>query len=137
MVYAVEKVRRGGGEEIYVCERGTTFGYHDLVVDMRGLVRMRSIGVPVLFDATHSTQQPSVNGVSGGERSLSFPLARAAAAVGVDGLFFETHPEPAEALSDSATQIPLDEAGRMIREVVAHHELQQNLSSIDRESAGE
>lgn len=137
MVYAVEKVRRGGAEEIYVCERGTTFGYHDLVVDMRGLVRMRSIGVPVIFDATHSTQQPSIAGVSGGDRSLSFPLARAAAAVGIDGLFFETHPEPSEALSDSATQIPLEEAGRMVREVLAHHELQQNLSLIDRESAGE
>ena len=123
--HAVEKVRRGGCEDVWVCERGTSFGYHDLVVDMRGLVQMRALGVPVLFDATHSTQRPSVGKTSGGDSSLAFPLARAAAAVGVDGLFFETHPNPSTALSDSATQIPMSQASTMIGDVLRHHELER------------
>ena len=123
--YAVEKVHRGGGDTVWVCERGTTFGYQDLVVDMRGLVQMRELGVPVIFDATHSTQQPSLGKTSGGNASLAFPLARGAAAVGVDGLFFETHPDPSTALSDSATQIPLAQSSEMIVDVLHHHEIQR------------
>lgn len=123
MVYAVEKVRHGGGELVWVCERGTTFGYHDLVVDMRGLVRMREIGVPVIFDATHSTQQPSSGEVTGGDASLALPLARGAAAVGIDGIFFETHPAPFDALSDSATQIPLASSDEFFKQVLACHRL--------------
>lgn len=126
MSYAVEKVRRGGADEVYVCERGTTFGYHNLVVDMRGLLRMREAGARVIFDATHSTQKPSVDGVSGGESSMALPLARAAAAVGIDGLFFETHPDPSRALSDAATQIPLAQADAFIRQVLAHHRLSRS-----------
>ena len=127
MKHAVEKVRSGGGEVVWVCERGTTFGYHDLVVDMRGLVQMRSIGVPVIFDATHSTQRPSIGVESSGDSSLAIPLARGAAAVGIDGLFFETHPNPQGALSDKATQIPLEGAGAMIEQVLAVHDLNRSL----------
>ena len=109
MKQVVEKLTAVGGEKILVTERGTTFGYHDLVVDMRGLVVMRELGWPVVFDATHSLQRPG--GIeSGGERRFAFPLMRAAIACGVDGLFFETHPDPARARSDAATQLPLDEA---------------------------
>ena len=130
MKYAVEKVRHGGGEEVWVCERGTTFGYHDLVVDMRGLVEMREFGVPVIFDATHSTQQPSSGKTSGGDSRLALPLARGAAAVGIDGLFFETHPDPTRALSDQATQVPLSDSGRMINQVLACHQVQVTLRGV-------
>lgn len=92
MAKAVEKVRSTGNDRVLVTERGTTFGYHDLVVDMRSLVRMRSSGARVIYDATHSLQQPSLGETSGGLRSLVPHLARAAVAVGVDGVFFETHP---------------------------------------------
>ena len=105
----------------FTTERGTTFGYHDLVVDMRGLVIMRSTGWPVLFDATHSLQRPGGE-TTGGAREFAFPLMRAAVACGVDGLFFEAHPEPAKALSDAATQLPLDEAGRFLDEARRVHE---------------
>jgi len=109
MAQVVEKLTSAGCEKILLTERGTSFGYHDLVVDMRGLVVMRGLGWPVVFDATHSLQRPG--GVeSGGERRFAFPLMRAAVACGVDGLFFETHPDPARARSDAATQLPLEEA---------------------------
>ncbi|TMQ64639.1 MAG: 3-deoxy-8-phosphooctulonate synthase [Candidatus Eisenbacteria bacterium] len=109
MAHVVGKLAAAGCERILLTERGTTFGYHDLVVDMRGLVAMRSLGWPVLYDATHSLQRPGGE-VSGGERRYAAPLMRAAVACGVDGLFFETHPDPARALSDAATQLPLAEA---------------------------
>ncbi|MCX7930730.1 MAG: 3-deoxy-8-phosphooctulonate synthase [Chlorobi bacterium] len=118
MTKAVEKVRTSGTHQIFVTERGTTFGYHDLVVDMRSLVRMRSSGAAVIYDATHSLQQPSIGDVSGGMRSLIPHLARAAVAVGVDGVFFETHPDPAHALSDAATQLPLPYAERFIEQLL-------------------
>lgn len=114
MQHAVEKVRAVGNDRVMLCERGTTFGYHNLVVDMRSLVIMREAGVPVVYDATHSVQLPSTSGVSGGQPRFIQPLARAAVAVGVDGVFFETHPDPASALSDAATQLPLDGAERFI-----------------------
>ncbi|HEX5045222.1 MAG TPA: 3-deoxy-8-phosphooctulonate synthase [Candidatus Polarisedimenticolaceae bacterium] len=110
MRHAVEKVRAGGGEQVMLTERGTTFGYHTLVVDFRSLERMRALGVPVCFDATHSVQMPgALQNASGGEREFIAPLARAAVAVGVDALFFEVHDDPASALCDGPSQFPLAE----------------------------
>lgn len=109
---AVEKVRSGGSSDLAVTERGTFFGYGDLVVDMRNFARLRSAaGVPVIFDATHSVQQPGRGGggTSGGDRSAIPALLGAAAAAGADGFFIETHPDPASAWSDAATQWPLAE----------------------------
>lgn len=98
-----------------VCERGTTFGYHNLVVDMRGLVEMRATGCPVVFDATHCVQLPgALGGSSGGQREYIAPLARAAVAVGVGGLFMETHPDPAQALSDGPNSVPLDQLDALV-----------------------
>lgn len=106
LAHAIDKARGAGG--VAVTERGTTFGYHDLVVDFRSLVRMRALGVPVVFDATHSTQRPAgLGAASGGDRSLAPPLARAAVAVGVDAIFAEVHDDPAVARSDAASQLPL------------------------------
>ncbi len=112
MKAAAEKASGRGNGEIWLTERGASFGYHDLVVDYRSLVIMRSFGYPVIFDATHSVQKPSAGAQSGGSPEFVFPLARAAAAAGVDGIFFETHPEPHKALSDAATQLPLAKIGR-------------------------
>jgi 2-dehydro-3-deoxyphosphooctonate aldolase (KDO 8-P synthase) len=106
MANVVEKLQSAGCDRILLTERGTTFGYHDLVVDMRGLVTMRELGWPVVFDATHSLQKPGGR-ESGGDRRFAFPLMRAAVACGIDALFFETHPDPARARSDAATQLPL------------------------------
>lgn len=130
MHFAVEKAKATGNDKIMLCERGTSFGYHNLVVDMRGLVIMRSSGVPVIYDATHSLQLPSgSNGASGGRPEFILPLAKAAVAVGVSGIFFETHPNPANALSDAATQLPLNKASEFIKQVLELNELiklQQN-----------
>ncbi len=110
MRHAVEKVRAGGGDQVMLTERGSTFGYHTLVVDFRALERMRAIGVPICFDATHSVQMPgALQNASGGEREFIAPLARAAVAVGVDALFFEVHDDPASALCDGPSQFPLAE----------------------------
>ena len=109
---AVEKVRAGGAPEIAVTERGTFFGYGDLVVDMRSFVRLRAAcDAPVVFDATHSVQQPGQgrDGTSGGQREFIPPLLYAAAAAGADGFFLETHPDPARAPSDGPNMVPLDQ----------------------------
>lgn len=109
MKYQAEKVAATGNRKIFLTERGTTFGYNNLVVDMRGLVIMKRTGYPVIFDATHSIQMPSKDkGVSGGNPEFILPLARAAAAVGVDGFFIETHPDPRKALSDASSMMKLD-----------------------------
>lgn len=109
MKYQAEKVAATGNRKIFLTERGTTFGYNNLVVDMRGLVIMRKFGYPVIYDATHSIQMPSKDdGVSGGEPEFIPPLACAAAAAGVDGFFIETHPNPAKALSDARSMMKLD-----------------------------
>jgi len=107
MKYAVDKVRGEGNEQVLLTERGVSFGYHTLVVDMRSLPVMRQY-TPVVFDVTHSVQQPGgMGGSSGGQREFAPFLARAAAAAGVDGFFIETHPDPSKALSDGPNMIPL------------------------------
>ena len=109
------KLRAGGCHDILLAERGATFGYGDLVVDFRSLVIMREPGVRVIYDATHSVQQPgALKGRSGGRAEFIVPLARAAVAVGVDGLFFEVHPEPAEALSDGPNALRLDQLAGVV-----------------------
>ena len=110
MRHAVEKVRSTGNDRVMLTERGSSFGYNNLVVDMRGLVIMRKLGVPVIFDATHSVQLPGASGsVSGGQPEFIEPLASAAVATGaVDGVFVEVHEEPSRALSDGANALRLD-----------------------------
>lgn len=108
MDQVVAKAREVGNENIMVCDRGTSFGYNTLVSDMRGLASMRSTGCPVVFDATHSVQQPGGNGTtSGGQREMVPVLARAAIAAGISGIFMETHPDPDKALSDGPNMWPL------------------------------
>jgi len=123
MRHAVAKLLAGGCHDIMLCERGTFFGYGRLVNDFAGLAVMRSFGVPVIFDATHSVQQPaSLGGTTGGDRSLVEPLARAAAAVGVDGVFFETHPDPDTSPSDGPNMVPLADLGGVLERVLRIHE---------------
>lgn len=108
MKNVVEKLRSGGAHNVLVTERGTSFGYNTLVVDYRGLPQLRTSSAPVIFDVTHSVQQPGGQGTSsGGQREYAGALARAAVAVGVDGLFMETHPDPDKAPSDGPNMIPL------------------------------
>ncbi len=119
MAYAVDKVRAVGNERVFVTERGFTFGYHNLVVDMRAFPIMRRF-VPVVFDVTHSVQMPGgAGGSSSGQRAFAPYLARAAAAAGVDGFFVETHPAPQFALSDGPNMIPLDDLGEFLAELLA------------------
>ena len=122
MRLAAGKITDEGNEKVLLTERGTTFGYHNLVVDMRSLARMRSIGFPVVFDATHSVQLPSASdGESGGEREFVALMARAAVAAGVDGVFVETHPDPARALCDAASQWPLDRLEPLLETLLEIH----------------
>ncbi|WP_242337163.1 MULTISPECIES: 3-deoxy-8-phosphooctulonate synthase [Anaeromyxobacter] len=120
MRHAVAKCREAGQENVLLVERGATFGYGNLVVDMRGLVIMRELGVPVCLDATHSVQLPGGGGdTTGGERQYVAPLARAAAAVGIDALFIEIHEDPALAKSDGPNSLDFDMADRLLTEVLA------------------
>lgn len=120
MKHVVDKIRSTGNDKIVLTERGTTFGYNNLVVDMRGLKTMRDLGVPVVFDATHSVQTPGGQGsTSGGAPEFIPTLARAASAAGIDGLFVETHEEPRRALSDGANALPLAELGGLLAQVRA------------------
>ena len=115
MKNCVDKVRASGNDKVMLCERGSSFGYNTLVVDMTGLRVMKGFGVPVIFDATHAVQKPGGNGVStGGNREYVEYLAKAAIAVGVDGLFMETHPDPDHALSDGPNMVPLDEMKELL-----------------------
>jgi len=123
MKYAAEKVASTGNDKILLTERGTTFGYHNLVVDMRSLPIMRATGYPVVIDATHSVQLPSVGEKSGGRPEFIFHIARAAVAVGVDAIFLETHPEPSKALSDAASQLKLDYLYELLYQVKQIDEL--------------
>ena len=123
---AVEKVRSTGNNKIMLTERGTTFGYHNLVVDMRSMAIMRELGVPVVFDATHSVQLPGGQGnCSGGQRQFVQPLSLAAAAVGIDGLFLEVHPNPDEALSDGPNSLNFEMAEKTIKKVKKIYELER------------
>jgi len=123
MKHVVAKLLAGGCDNVLLCERGTFFGYGRLVNDFTGLLTMRSLGVPVIFDATHSVQQPgSLGSMTGGDRQLVEPLARAAAAVGIDGLFLETHPDPDSSPSDGPTMVPLGDLQSMLGRVLRIHE---------------
>jgi 2-dehydro-3-deoxyphosphooctonate aldolase (KDO 8-P synthase) len=117
MKHAAGKVESAGNNKILLTERGTTFGYHNLVVDMRSLVIMRDLGYPVVMDATHAIQLPSNSLISGGQPKFIKPLARAAIAVGIDALFLEVHPDPKKALSDAASQLPLSELKSLLVEL--------------------
>ncbi|MEO0195828.1 MAG: 3-deoxy-8-phosphooctulonate synthase [candidate division WOR-3 bacterium] len=108
IIKAAEKVFSTGNQNVWITERGTFFGYNDLVVDFRNLVWIKKAGIMVIYDATHSLQRPGLSENSGGYRELISHLARGAVAVGVDGIFAEVHPNPREALSDASTQIPLN-----------------------------
>ncbi|MET0987465.1 MAG: 3-deoxy-8-phosphooctulonate synthase [Steroidobacteraceae bacterium] len=120
MQNVVDKARSTGNEQILVCERGFSFGYNNLVSDMRSLSVMRATGCPVVFDATHSVQLPGGKGtVSGGQREFVPVLARAAVAAGISGLFMETHPNPAEALSDGPNAWPLERMEPLLETLVA------------------
>lgn len=116
----VDKLRSTGNDKILVCERGSSFGYNNLVVDMTGLVEMRTFGCPVVFDATHSVQKPGGKGNStGGNRDMVPHLMRAALAIGIDGIFAEVHPDPDHAWSDGPNQLRLDDAERILTDAVA------------------
>ncbi len=119
MAEAAKKVTVTGNPNVLMTERGTTFGYHNLVVDMRSLIIMRETGHPVVFDATHSTQLPGGAGkMSGGQPKFALPLAKAAIASGAcDAIFIETHPDPPEALSDATTQLPLAEMESILHQL--------------------
>jgi 2-dehydro-3-deoxyphosphooctonate aldolase (KDO 8-P synthase) len=119
MANAVKKLETAGADRILLTERGTTFGYNDLVVDFRGLPQLRALGYPVVFDATHSVQQPGgLGSASGGQREYVPHLARAAAAVGVDGLFVEVHEDPDSAPSDGPNMVTAEQFDRLLADVV-------------------
>ena len=119
MQHVYQKARDTGNEQLMVCERGVSFGYNNLVLDMRSLVEMSHIGCPVVYDATHSAQLPGGQGASsGGQRDMIPALARAATAVGIDGLFMETHPNPDEALSDGPNSWPLSQMSELLTQLV-------------------
>lgn len=132
MHYAVDKVRESGGKGVMVTDRGTTFGYGDLVVDYRGIPEMQqTCRCPVIMDVTHSLQQPNTaGGVTGGRPDMIETIARAAIAVGADGLFIETHPEPSKALSDGANMLRLDLLEGLLRRLTA---LRMTVNSFTRE----
>lgn len=119
MKFAVDKVRESGNDKVFLTDRGNTFGYQDLIVDFRGLPEMRSFDVPTVMDCTHSLQQPNqVSGITGGKPELIETIAKAAIAVGADGLFIETHPDPANAKSDGANMLHLDLLEGLIEKLV-------------------
>lgn len=118
MESVVKKVEQAGNQKILLCERGTTFGYNRLVNDMLGLVDMRELGYPVIMDASHSTQLPGASGTASGGRGHLIPeIARAAMAVGVDGVFMETHPRPDEALCDGPSSLPLERMSKTLKDL--------------------
>ena len=130
MRHAVSKLAAGGCRNALLCERGTFFGYGRLVNDFTGLLTMRSFGVPVIFDATHSVQRPASHGdATGGDRTLVEPLARAAAAVGIDGIFFETHPDPDSSPSDGPNMVPLSEFRSVLERVLQIHAVRVSMDA--------
>lgn len=127
MRHAIDKVRTVGNQQGMLTERGSFFGYEDLVVDMRNIPWMQQAGVPVIYDATHSVQQPAkAQGQSGGVREMILPLCDAAMAMGADGLFIETHPEPSKGLSDASTMLPLAELSKVIERAKKFYELKRS-----------
>lgn len=119
MKFAVEKIKQAGNNQVILTERGTTFGYQDLVVDYRNIPIMRGHGVPVVMDCTHSLQQPNqTSGVTGGNPQMISTIAKAAIATGADGLFIETHPDPSKALSDGANMLRLDLLEDLLEQLV-------------------
>lgn len=128
--YAAQKVASSGNGGVIVTERGALFGYRDLIVDMRSLVTMRSLGYPVVFDATHSVQQMGgAGGASGGLTQFIPAQVRGAVAVGIDGLFIETHPDPEHALSDGSTMVPLENMKALLEMALATHATHGSLTS--------
>ena len=129
MRHVVKKLTYSGCENILLCERGTFFGYGKLVNDIRAIPQMQELGVPVVFDATHSVQEPGgLDGATGGNRRMVEPLARAAMAVGAEGLFTETHPDPSQSPSDGPNMIPLAEVESVMRRVLAIRQAVSNFS---------
>jgi 2-dehydro-3-deoxyphosphooctonate aldolase (KDO 8-P synthase) len=119
MKNVIKKIEESGNNKIMLCERGTSFGYNTLIVDMTSIIEMKKLGYPVIFDATHSVQKPGGKGDStGGNREYVEYLAKAALAVGADGLFMEVHPEPEKALSDGPNMVPLNEFSRIMDRLV-------------------
>jgi 2-dehydro-3-deoxyphosphooctonate aldolase (KDO 8-P synthase) len=129
MQHVLGKLQAAGCRNILLCERGTFFGYGRLVNDMRALVQMRALGAPVVFDATHSVQEPGgLGATTGGNRAMVEPLARAATAIGVDGLFFETHPTPETSPSDGPNMIPLDQFESLLVRLLKIRDIVENLA---------
>lgn len=119
MEHALRKIKESGNTNLLLIERGSCFGYNNLVVDMRSIPVMRSFGCPVIYDATHSVQLPGgAGGSSGGQREFIAPLSRAAVAVGVDGLFMEVHPDPDKALCDGPNSLPLDKVATLLKKLL-------------------
>jgi len=115
----MEKVQQCGNTQVMLTERGTTFGYQDMIVDFRGIVAMKATGAPCVLDCTHSLQQPNqAGGVTGGRPELIEIIAKAGIAVGFDGLFMETHPDPSQALSDGANFLPLSELENLLTKLI-------------------
>jgi len=137
MQNVVTKIFECGNKNVVLTERGTTFGYNNLVVDMRSIPIMQSFGVPVVFDATHSVQLPGGGGtVSSGQRQYVPTLARAAVAAGCDGVFMETHPNPDEAKSDGPNQVPLSHVSALIEQLLAVHKLAKSLPALELPQTG-
>ena len=129
MRFAAEKVSSSGNKNILLTERGTMFGYRDLIVDFRSIPEMKETGYPVVLDVTHSLQQPNQSsGVSGGLPGMIETMARAGIAAGADGIFLETHPHPASALSDGANMLVLDELGPLIKKLAMLRTTVNNLN---------
>ena len=128
MRHVVGKLDAAGCHNILLSERGTFFGYGRLVNDMQSIPQMQALGVPVIFDATHSVQEPGGRGAtSGGNRAMIEPLSRAATAIGVDGMFFETHPDPDRALSDGPNMVPLEQFAGLLSRLLAIRETVEKL----------
>ena len=128
MQFAIDKVINSGNPKVMITERGTTFGYQDLVVDFRGIPVMQQMGVPVILDVTHSLQQPNQqSGVTGGTPHLIEHMARTGVAAGVDGIFLETHPEPSRALSDGANMLPLSRLEPLLEQLLRIREITTSL----------
>ena len=127
MINVVQKVKESGNEKVWICERGTSFGYNNLVVDMNSIMEMKKMGCPIIFDGTHSVQKPGGNGTStGGNREYVPGLCYAASAVGADGLFMETHENPNSALSDGPNMIPVDKVEDVVKKCIKIRECIKN-----------